>query len=79
MLAHEEDLWEFERALYERLYRLFCPSSTDLMAFHQRRGNPDRYIVIANHLRECPKCRSELAILEELSHMPVFTFDPLPS
>jgi hypothetical protein len=77
MLAHEEELQEIEHALYQRFYRLFCPSSGDLMAFHQRRGNPNRYIVLANHLRECPTCRSELAILEELSQMPLF-IDPLP-
>jgi hypothetical protein len=78
MPAYDEDLWQFECTLQQRLYRLFCPSSMDLLAYHQRHANPERYVVIANHLRECPACQSEIALLDEINLMPLLLIDSFP-
>jgi hypothetical protein len=54
-----------ERTLRDRLFRALCPSTTDLLAFQQRALGPERYVVIAEHLRECPHCTHELALLDQ--------------
>lgn len=71
MAAYDENLCRFEQALSYRLYRAFCPTSDDLLAFSQRIANPERYVAIANHLSECANCRTELALLEQLSNSPI--------
>jgi hypothetical protein len=59
------DLAMLQQTLQQRFYRMFCSSSEDLLAFQQRMINPDRYITIANHLRDCPHCTRELRLLEQ--------------
>jgi hypothetical protein len=59
------DLAMLQQTLQQRFYRMFCPSSEDLLVFQQRMINPDRYITIANHLRDCPHCTRELNLLEQ--------------
>lgn len=59
------DLAMIQRSLQQRFYRMFCPSSTDLLCFQQRMLNPERYIAIAEHLRDCPHCTGELHLIEQ--------------
>ncbi|MDZ4718798.1 MAG: hypothetical protein SH847_10145 [Roseiflexaceae bacterium] len=59
------DLAIIQQTLQQRFYRMFCPSSEDLLAFQQRMINPDRYISIANHLHDCQHCTNELRMLEQ--------------
>lgn len=59
------DLAAIQQTLQQRFYRMFCPTSEDLLAFQQRMINPERYIAIANHLYECPHCTNELCLLEQ--------------
>ncbi len=71
MAAYDDDLCIFEQTLRYKLYRAFCPSSDDLLAFSQRIANPERYVAIANHLRECSDCRGELTMLDQLCNTPM--------
>lgn len=61
---------DLQRFLRQHLFRALCPSSDDLLAFHQRILNPERYVAIANHLGECPHCVRELGLLERATRLP---------
>jgi anti-sigma factor RsiW len=52
--------------LRARLYRMFCPTSDDLAAFHAQMLPPDRRAELALHICACPHCASELRLLDDL-------------
>jgi hypothetical protein len=51
--------------LTSRLYRVSCPSATELGEYHLRMLAPAQMLVISQHLRECPHCTREINQLKE--------------
>lgn len=62
--AKAEALDLFQRRLTERVYRATCPPSIELGEYHLRMLPASQMLVIAQHVRECPHCRREMAELE---------------
>lgn len=58
---------ELQQRLRERLYRLFCPTSDELATFLAGHTVPAVRQTTADHLDTCPRCRSELALLQEIT------------
>ncbi len=58
-LAHVQDV------LASRLYRLTCPSATDLGEFYLRMLPPAQMLIVSQHLRACPHCTHEILQLKE--------------
>ncbi len=59
-----------QRLLRSRLYRMFCPSSDELASFHEQSLPPDRSTALAEHVRTCPHCTRELAMLGDVLDPP---------
>jgi hypothetical protein len=55
----------FQNRLRARLYRSTCPSSMALGDLHLGLLPDSQKLVVAQHVRECPHCRRDLAELEE--------------
>jgi hypothetical protein len=55
----------FQKRMKTRLYRSTCPTSVNLGEFYLRMAPASQSLVIAQHLRECPHCASEISKLEE--------------
>jgi len=55
----------FQNQLRARLYRSTCPSSMELGDYHLGLLPASQKLVVAQHVRECPHCRREIAELEE--------------
>lgn len=55
----------FQNRLTARLYRSTCPSSMELGDYHLGLLPASQKLVLAQHVRECPHCRREMAELEE--------------
>jgi hypothetical protein len=66
--AHEID--ELQQLLRQRLYRILCPSSDDLLAYRQGWLDERRTLELRKHLRDCPHCGSELRLLDEAAGAP---------
>jgi hypothetical protein len=54
----------FQNRLRARLYRSTCPSSMELGDYHLGLLPKPQELVIAQHVRECPLCRREVAELK---------------
>lgn len=54
-----------QNRLRARMYRSDCPSAMELGDYHLGLMPASRKLVIAQHLRQCPHCRHEVADLEE--------------
>ena len=57
-------LARLQSGLTARLYRITCPSPSELGEYHLRVLPPPQMLVIAQHVRECPHCEAEVAQLE---------------
>lgn len=68
--SRARDFAELQGLLRKRLYRMFCPTSDDLAAFHQGMLSGSQRTQIANHLAECPHCSGELRMLTEALGLP---------
>ncbi len=53
-----------QNSLRKQLYRVTCPTSMELGDYHQGLLSDPRKLVVAQHVRECPLCRREMAELE---------------
>jgi hypothetical protein len=58
-LAREQEL------LTSRLFRISCPSATELGEYHLHMLLPDQMLVVSQHLRDCPHCMREIDELKE--------------
>jgi hypothetical protein len=59
------DRWErLQNSLQKQLYRVACPTPMELGDYHMGLSSASQVLVIAQHVRECPLCRRELAELE---------------
>jgi hypothetical protein len=61
---------ELQQLLRQRLYRILCPSSDDLLAYRQGWLDERRTSELREHLRDCPHCGSELRLLDEAAGAP---------
>jgi hypothetical protein len=66
--AHAID--ELQQLLRQRLYRILCPSSDDLLAYRQGWLDEHRTLDVRKHLHDCPHCTSELRLLDEAAGAP---------
>jgi glutaredoxin len=64
------DLDELQQLLRQRLYRILCPSSDDLLAYQQGWLDKQRMATLRTHLRDCPHCERELRLLDEAAGAP---------
>jgi hypothetical protein len=55
----------FQKHLKTRLYRSTCPSSEQLGEYYLRMAPANQRLAIAQHLRECPHCASEINTLTD--------------
>jgi len=55
----------FQNRLRAQLYRATCASSMELGDYHLGLLPASQKLVVAQHIRECPHCRREIAELEE--------------
>lgn len=61
---------QLQTQLRARLYRMFCPPSDDLAAFHSHTLPPERRAELALHICACPHCIGELRLLDDLLQPP---------
>jgi anti-sigma factor RsiW len=54
-----------QNSLRKQLYRVTCPTPMELGDYHLGLLPPPQVLVIAQHVRECPFCRREVAELED--------------
>ena len=60
------DQWSrLQNRLQNQLYRVSCPTPMELGDYHLRLLPAPQVLVVAQHLRECPLCRREVAELED--------------
>ncbi len=59
-----DTLARLQSGLTTRLYRITCPSPFELGEYHLRILPSPQMLVMAQHVRECPHCESEVAQLE---------------
>lgn len=60
-----------QNRLKKQLYRVSCPTPMELGDYHLGLLPAPQVLVVAQHLRECPLCRREVAELEEYLMEPV--------
>jgi hypothetical protein len=64
------DFEQLQQLLRQRLYRILCPSSDDLLAYRQGWLDARRTSTLREHLRDCPHCTKELRLLDEAAGAP---------
>lgn len=74
--ARAQAFADLQAQLRSRLFRLFCPSSEELAAFHQDMLGSERQAEIAQHLDQCPHCQHELRILGAMLSQPPPSIPP---
>jgi hypothetical protein len=67
---------DLQGLLRKRLYRMFCPTSEDLAAFHQGMLDHDQRKSVSDHVNDCPHCSRELRLLTEALGLPPPTRSP---
>lgn len=73
-----QELHTLQNQLHSNLYRVFCPSSETLVAFHQGILEEQHHDHIAAHISECPHCNYELTLLVEMARVPLMEHIPSP-
>jgi hypothetical protein len=53
-----------QSSLRKQSYRIDCPTPMELGDYHLGLSPASQVLVVSQHLRECPLCRQEMAILE---------------
>jgi hypothetical protein len=53
--------------LRRRFFRMFCPSTDDLVAFHHGMPPGEQHTSIAAHVADCPHCYRELSLLKQIA------------
>ncbi len=53
--------------LRKRFFRMFCPSTDDLVAFHHGMPSGEQHTSIAAHVADCPHCYRELSLLKQIA------------
>jgi len=64
--AEKADRWSrLQNNLKAKLYRRSCPTPMELGDYHLGLFSRPQALMVAQHIRECPLCRREVAELEE--------------
>lgn len=63
--ARVAQLRSLEAQLRRQFYRLFCPTSDQLVDYCQGLLDPYDRAVVIHHLAICPHCSAEVALLED--------------
>jgi hypothetical protein len=58
-----QELATLQATLTAKLYRASCPTSDQLIAFQRDELRGSEELTVAQHLRQCPHCARELAVL----------------
>lgn len=58
-----QELAELQATLTTKFYRHSCPTAEKLAAFQQSELRGNEHLVVSQHVRQCPHCAQELAIL----------------
>jgi hypothetical protein len=66
------DLESMQQLLRQRLYRILCPSTTEMLSYQQGWLEQSRQIQLRAHLEECPHCSGEMRLLAEAANAPPF-------
>jgi hypothetical protein len=53
--------------LRERFFRMFCPTTDELIAFHNGMVVGEQQEAIAAHILDCPHCQRELHLLKQIT------------
>ena len=53
--------------LRERFFRMFCPTTDELIAFHNGMPAGEQDDTIAAHILDCPHCHRELHLLKQIT------------
>ena len=59
-----------QKRMTSQLYRITCPSPTELGEYHLRMLPSSQMLILGQHLRECPHCAREISYLEEFMNEP---------
>lgn len=62
--SRASEVARIQSALRSRLFRAFCITSDDLIAYYHELLSEPRHAAIAAHLAECPHCARELRLIE---------------
>jgi hypothetical protein len=60
-----------QNRLRKQLYRITCPTPMELGDYHLGLLPDPQKLIVAQHVRECPSCRREIAILEDFLAEPL--------
>ena len=64
--ARAHQFAELQGLLRKQFFRLFCPASDMLAAFHQGMLASDRQAAVLAHIADCPYCSREIQLLSEI-------------
>jgi hypothetical protein len=67
---------EFQGQLRKQFFRMFCPPSEALIAYHQGRAPRSERASIREHLADCPHCLRELQFIDRLTETTHFGPSP---
>jgi len=71
------DLEAIQQLLRQRLYRVLCPSTADMLAYQQGWLEESRQMQLRAHLDECPHCSGEMRLLAEAANAPPYDIEPV--
>ena len=69
--ARAQHFASIQGLLRERFFRMFCPSTDELIAYHSGSISGAQHDTITAHLRECPHCSREMRLLKHITSDPV--------
>lgn len=75
--ARAQTFSALQTILRQRLFRAFCPSADDLVAYQHNMLSNGRRAAVANHLTECPHCAREMQLIARAAHDPPQPPSPL--
>ena len=65
--ARAQHYAELQGLLRKQFFRMFCPSTDTLVAYHDGTLSVTEHSQLRTHLAECPHCRREIHFLEQLT------------
>jgi len=65
--ARAQGFAHLQGQLRKQFFRMFCPSTDDLVAFHHGMRSEIQRAELDTHLRDCPHCQRELRLLKQIA------------
>jgi hypothetical protein len=65
--ARAQQFATLQGLLRERFFRMFCPTTDELIAFHNGIVVGEQQDTIAAHILDCPHCHRELRLLKQIT------------